>query len=239
MEPTNNPQPSTNPEAGAAPEVAADPSVVAAPTVAPVEAAPTATPAEPVVAAVPDLAAAASDLAAAAPDLAAPATPTEAAAPVAAPTDPTAAAGGATVGVPSAPSLNGLPLTEPIMRPDLPPAPDPIKQELEAPMKAAGPVPGSIGSTISVSQDGTQLDANGQPLPANSGQGSVSNVAFNDPAKQADAGQPGAANPAAKKSKAIKFDLKNMNRATLVTLIVIAAMIVIGLVTVLFVQLMA
>ena len=40
--------------------------------------------------------------------------------------------------------------TDPLTMPTPPKAPDPIEEELKAPLKAAGPVPGSIGSAISV-----------------------------------------------------------------------------------------
>lgn len=40
--------------------------------------------------------------------------------------------------------------TTAISRPEGPKAPDPVEEELKAPLKAAGPVPGSIGSAVSV-----------------------------------------------------------------------------------------
>ena len=40
--------------------------------------------------------------------------------------------------------------TDPLTMPTPPKAPDPVEEELKAPLKAAGPVPGSIGSAISV-----------------------------------------------------------------------------------------
>lgn len=58
--------------------------------------------------------------------------------------------------------------TDPITMPNLPKAPDPVEEELKAPMTAAAPVPGSIGSAISVPIDQPQTP----------------NVAFNDPAMQ-------------------------------------------------------
>lgn len=57
---------------------------------------------------------------------------------------------------PEAPSYsNGgiIAATEPITEPDPIPEPDPIEEELKAPFKAAAPVPGSIGSAISVAKD--------------------------------------------------------------------------------------
>lgn len=172
---------------------------------------------------------------------------------------PVMGADGAAAGTPGAasfdttatsgtPNLNGLPMTEPIMRPDLPPAPDPVKQELEAPMKAAAPVPGSIGSAVSVPENGAAT-AEGAPvvsetqtMPGTDAQfgptagGSTPSVSFNDPATQATPQQPNA--PAAKKKMSLSFDLKNMNKGTLIALIVVAAMIVIGLAAVLIMQLM-
>lgn len=65
----------------------------------------------------------------------------------------------------------GIAATDPIMMAEPPKVPDPVEQELNAPMKAAEPVPGSIGSAVSG-------PAGGVPNP-------VQNVAFNDPAVEA------------------------------------------------------
>ena len=68
--------------------------------------------------------------------------------------------------------------TDPITMPAPPKAPDPVEVELNAPFKAAAPVPGSIGSAISV--------------PAGE-MGRTPSVAFNDPAATANpaaGGQP-------------------------------------------------
>ena len=46
--------------------------------------------------------------------------------------------------------VSALGATEPIMMPTPPKAPDPEEEELKAPLKPAEPVPGSIGSAISV-----------------------------------------------------------------------------------------
>ena len=62
-----------------------------------------------------------------------------------------------------------LSATDPITMPAPPKAPDPIEEELKAPFKAAGPVPGSIGSAVSMPGDPNQNP----------------NVAFNDPATMA------------------------------------------------------
>ena len=75
--------------------------------------------------------------------------------------------------------------TEPIMMPTTPKAPDPLEEELKAPIKAAEPVPGSIGSAISVPS------ANGANPTAK-----TPSVAFNDPAMK---NQMAVAKPAAKK----------------------------------------
>ena len=56
------------------------------------------------------------------------------------------------------------------IKPAPPKAPDPIEEELKAPFKAAGPVPGSIGSAVSMPGDPNQ---------------SPNNVGFNDPASMA------------------------------------------------------
>lgn len=257
MEPTTNPQPNENTgdmngmAAGAVPGAAgADPAAAMGATVAGTSPAETAGAGLPPVAPT-EQATVTPGVATGMPE-AAPAAGAAAGAPTmpASPVDTTATPSAPVVGAPGvagAENMSGLPLTEPIMRPDLPPAPDPVKQELESPMKAAGPVTGSIGSAISVSQDGTQLDANGQPIvqtgapgAAPTTGGAVPNVAFNDPAGQPDAtGQPGAPENKKKSAKKeIKFDLKNMNRATLVTLIVVAVMVVICLAAVLIMQLM-
>lgn len=45
---------------------------------------------------------------------------------------------------------NGIAATEPLTEPDPLPEPDPIEEALKAPIKAAEPVPGSIGSAVSV-----------------------------------------------------------------------------------------
>ena len=50
--------------------------------------------------------------------------------------------------IPQAPS--GIAATEPLTEPDPLPEPDPVEEALKAPIKAAEPVPGSIGSAVSV-----------------------------------------------------------------------------------------
>ena len=105
---------------------------------------------------------------------------------------------------------------DPIMAPEPPKAPDPVEEELKSPMKAADPVPGSIGSSVS-GPAGTP-DA----VPANNpfANNQTPNVSFNDP--QAAQGAPMAA-----------ANGKKLNKKNLIILIAVAAVVVIGLVVVL------
>lgn len=98
--------------------------------------------------------------------------------------------------------------TDPITMPNLPKAPDPVEEELNAPMMAAAPVPGSIGSAISV--------------PASEAQ-APNNVAFNDPA-MAQASVPAASVAPAPKKK---------DQKTLITLCILAGVVVVALAIVL------
>lgn len=124
---------------------------------------------------------------------------------------------------------NGLSATDPIMQPEAPKEPDPVEEELKAPMKAAGPVPGSIGSAVS----GPQAEGEPDPLPADNpfadsgAPAKTPNVPFNDPAVEA---QGAAAAPvaAAKPSK---------NKTALIILCVVAGLVVVALAIVLFLQL--
>ena len=113
-------------------------------------------------------------------------------------------------------------MTDPIMMPEKPAAPDPIEEELKAPMKAAGPVPGSIGSAVSGPASIPNVD---EMPPEGSFAGQPMNptpsVAFNDPAVQ-----PTSAQPAKKKT----------SKSTLIALITVAAIVVIALAVVLFMQ---
>lgn len=131
-------------------------------------------------------------------------------------------------------SLNGVSAMDPIMRPEPAPAPDPVEEELKAPMKAAGPVPGSIGSAVSGPElaEETEVDMesvfvanNAQPSMQ---QNNTPSVSFNDPATQPDV------NPATEPSKPVK---KN-SKTTLTILIVVAIMVVIALAAVLIFELM-
>ncbi len=139
----------------------------------------------------------------------------------------------------------GLALTDPIMQPEPAPAPDPVEEELKAPMVAAGPVPGSIGSAVSGAPAGGA--ANNMPASAEAAGGTnpmttpagnpfennkqTPSVAFNDPATQPDptTSMPAGAAPAPAKAKS--------NKTTLIVLIAVAAVIVVVLVVILIMQL--
>lgn len=100
--------------------------------------------------------------------------------------------------------------TDPITMPNLPKAPDPVEEELKAPMTAAAPVPGSIGSAISMPA------AEAAPQTPNS-------VAFNDPATAS-----------VKNSMApMAADKKKKNQKTLIMLCIAAGIVVVMLVIVL------
>lgn len=223
MDPNTNP--TANPNPGAAP---ATPATPAAPAANPAAAA---APAVPGAAAVPA---------------------TTPASPAATPATPATAAGGITTpqvnpiinptGNPAA-QTEGLAATDPIMRPEPAPAPDPVEEELKAPMVAAAPVPGSIGSAVSgpaaetteASVDAAaapaaeSAPATGTPNPFVPENKQTPNVAFNDPATQPD--------PAAGAAAAGKNGKKKPNKTTLIALIAVAAVIVIALIVVLVIML--
>lgn len=115
--------------------------------------------------------------------------------------------------------------TDPITMPNPPKEPDPIEEELKAPMKAAGPVPGSIGSAISMPSE--QVAA--QPVQPAAQMGSVPNVAFNDPAMQQ---QPMPQGVPMKPAK------KKMDKKTLIMLCALAGVVVVALAVVLVMQMM-
>ena len=171
-----------------------------------------------------------------------PATPPQPAAPVAPINpviNPTAPAAGP---VPANPvfqpgGLNGMAATDPIMQPEPAPAPDPIEEELKAPMKAAAPVPGSIGSAVSGPEATEESPAPEAPTPeapapeslaenpfTAEAAGSTPSVSFTDPATQPDT------NPAAEAAKPAK---KKTSKNTLIALVVVAFMVVIALAAVL------
>ena len=122
--------------------------------------------------------------------------------------------------------------TDPIMMPEKAPEPDPVEEELKAPMKAAGPVPGSIGSAVSMPADGAVTEqpapANGNPFD-NNPQPATPSVAFNDPAKQAE-------NPMA--GNTVNSGGKKMDKKTLIILAAVASVVILVLVIVLIMSLM-
>lgn len=154
--------------------------------------------------------------------------PTAPAAPGAAPVPPAAPAPGA----PATMSMNQMFQPQPgaqagvidettaISVPEGPKPVDPVEEELKAPLKAAAPAPGSIGSAVS-----GPADAN---TPAN--------VAFNDPAAQGGE-NPMTANaaPQVKKNSLLnKLMAKTkMSKNTLILLAVVAGLIVVLLIGVL------
>lgn len=108
--------------------------------------------------------------------------------------------------------------TDPITMPAPPKAPDPVEEELKAPFKAAGPVPGSIGSAVSV-----PADAAVTPEPGRA----PNSVAFNDPATMMN--NPAPAMPAKKK----------VSKSTLIALAAVLGVAVIGLAIYLVMTLMS
>ena len=117
--------------------------------------------------------------------------------------------------------------TDPITMPTPPKAPDPVEEELKAPFKAAGPVPGSIGSAISVPAEGNTAPV-GAPVPMQGGaMGHTPSVSFNDPAMS----NAPSATPAPAKKK--------VSKNTLILLSVVAGIIVVVLAVVLVMQLTA
>lgn len=219
MDPQNNPIPNPNPET----PVPGTPETPAAPA-APEAPAP-AVPETPVAPAVPE-----PPVAPVAPEppVAPVIEPSAPAAPEgigAAPVNPVINPGGAPVAPVFEPS--GVAATDPIMMPEPAKAPDPVEEELKAPMKAAAPVPGSIGSAVSGPAEGEAPVAPVENPFSNEGQ--TPNVSFTDPATQPEGDNPMA--PGAKpKAK--------MNKNTLILLIVVAAIVVIALVAVLVIQLL-
>lgn len=173
----------------------------------------------------------------------APMNPATMATPGAMPEMPVSAMDGAAVGeaagaTPSTmsevPSVPGVPTfdptmmdfgaTDPLTVPEGPKAPDPVEEELKMPLKAADPVPGSIGSAVSVPTDqagaGVANVAATQQTPS---------VAFNDPAmmQNAPAMNASAAKPA-----------KKMNKTTLILAGVLGVAVIIVLVVILIMQMM-
>ncbi len=122
----------------------------------------------------------------------------------------------------------GVAATEPIMMPEQPKAPDPIEEELKAPMKAAAPAPGSIGSAVSGPAESAVAQApesNPAINPFQTSQAATKattpSVSFSDPAMQ-----PDATNPQPLSTKPAK---KKTSKNTLIALIVVAVMVIIAL----------
>lgn len=111
--------------------------------------------------------------------------------------------------------------TDPITMPAPPKAPDPVEEELKAPLKAAEPVPGSIGSAISVPAAGASQNLGANEFPT--GSTKTQNVSFTDPAASAEV-------------KPVKTK-KKTSKSTLIALTIVAIMVVIALTAVLLLQL--
>lgn len=110
--------------------------------------------------------------------------------------------------------------TDPITMPAPPKAPDPVEEELKAPFRAAAPVPGSIGSAISMPGDPNQ----------------VPNVAFNDPAMMA----PNSSMMPKKRTWSSRLGMdgdKKMDKKTMIILGSIVAVIVVAIVAVVVIAL--
>ena len=126
--------------------------------------------------------------------------------------------------------------TDPIMEPEPAPAPDPIEEELKAPMRAVGPVPGSIGSAVSGPsnvadvQNDAPTEQSHNPFAQNTNNRTPS-VSFNDPAVQPEM-------PQASQSSVMNNSAKKKSKKTLIALIIVAGMVVVALVVILIMQLM-
>ena len=110
--------------------------------------------------------------------------------------------------------------TDPITMPAPPKAPDPVEEELKAPFRAAAPVPGSIGSAISMPGDPNQ----------------VPNVAFNDPAMMA----PNSSMMPKKRTWSSRLGMdgdKKMDKKTMIILGSVVAVIVVAIVAVVVIAL--
>ncbi len=122
------------------------------------------------------------------------------------------------------PGNHGISATDPIMMPEPAKAVDPIEEELKAPMKAAAPAPGSIGSAVSGPKNGSTDTGAASDLFNTSPSDHTRNVSFNDPATQPD-------NPQGSKTPKGKT-----NKTTLIALTVVFVIIAIVLVVVLLGQ---
>lgn len=122
------------------------------------------------------------------------------------------------------PTNEGIGATEPITRPDPVPVMSPEEKELAAPITAAGPVPGSIGSAVSV--------------PSGAGPQSVT---FNDPVNEAatmqNTSMAATAMPTKAKSNKVMLFGKEVDKKTLIITGVLAGILIIALVAILIMQL--
>lgn len=122
------------------------------------------------------------------------------------------------------PANEGISATEPITRPEPIPTMSPEEKELAAPITAAGPVPGSIGSAVSV--------------PSNAGPQSVT---FNDPVNEAatmqNTSMAATAMPTKAKSNKVMLFGKEVDKKTLIITGVLAGILIIALVAILIMQL--
>ena len=112
--------------------------------------------------------------------------------------------------------------TTAISVPEGPKPPDPVEEELKAPLKAAGPVPGSIGSAVSMPPaDGSQPQMSGvnEQMMANGVNPMAANA--NTPAGK----KPGLFDKLTAKTK--------MSKSTLILLSVVAGLVVVALVVIL------
>lgn len=214
MEPTNNPIPTPNPDGGVSPAPAAPVDGVGVNPVGGATSVPVAStnPIEGVAGVTP--------------------TPVDLAASVPAPVNPVInPSGAAPVNPIVQPEGIGVAATDPIMMPEQPKAPDPIEEELKAPMKAAAPAPGSIGSAVSGPESSVAVGqgADSEPSPISAPVGTTPNVAFTDPATQPEQTQTNVQSDIGK---------KQTNKTTLIALIVIVILLVIGLAVFLAMQLM-
>ena len=133
--------------------------------------------------------------------------------------------------------------TTAIAVPEGPKAPDPVEEELKAPLKAAGPVPGSIGSAVSVPSEGGATP-NGAPAADPAANPMTATPVAPAPANPADPANPAApangmaANPAAPNAKKPSiFDKltakSKMNKKTLIILCAVAGVVLVALIIVL------
>lgn len=119
------------------------------------------------------------------------------------------------VGAEQAPSTISMGATEPLTQPDPIPEPDPIEEALKAPIRAADPVPGSIGSAVSVPSDTPVVPDNMMPPMAGASVPTtpLNNVAFNtEPTKMTD--------PMAKKQQ--------KNQKSIIIIAIIGVLLLVG-----------